>query len=89
MAGKKNQKNAQKCFAELDFRSSGLHQLQIKSGDDKSSVHTLRAAGIASIISILSLMQKTKNPRNLSNANHKRNSQNTKNVFWKEKGKRK
>jgi hypothetical protein len=40
MAGKKNQKNAQKCFAELDFRSSGLHQLQIKSGDDKEAVYT-------------------------------------------------
>jgi hypothetical protein len=64
MGGKKNQINAQKCFAELDFRSAGLHQLQIKSGDDKEAVYTrLARCSIASIISILSLMQKTKNPK--------------------------
>jgi hypothetical protein len=64
MGGKKNKKNAQKCFAELDFRSSGLHQLQIKSGDNKEGVYThLARCSIASIISILSLMQKTKNPK--------------------------
>jgi hypothetical protein len=40
MGGKTNPKKAPKCFAELDFRSSFLHQLQIKSGEDKEAVNT-------------------------------------------------
>jgi hypothetical protein len=77
-----------KCFAGLDFRSSFLHQMQIKSGEDKEAVYTHPCA-LQHCEHHEHTVAHEKNYQNLSNANHKQNSQNTKDVFWKEKGKRK